>query len=239
MIGRTLDTAIKFDLAMPPTPGLAVATPTAWFNMKKCAKRIFLWSIGAAAAGVTSTGQILEATDHQGTGAAPIAGLTDAITANTLVTEATLVAAACAPPDTFVLNGVTFTGAAAQDIPKREFLANGGDNNATAASIAAVINGAVAAGLIEGVFASANAATVTIRALEPGENTITLVGTAVRLVAATTRAWGYLEVGAEDLTNGCTHVALRITPSVATDTAAFTATLDQRYPLAPSAAAGN
>jgi hypothetical protein len=236
---RVID-RVHFDSAMPPTAALAVATPTRYFNLKKSARRLFAWQVGAMAAAATSTGVILEATDHLGTGAAPIAAITDAITANTDVTAATLTAAACAPGDTFVLNGVEFTGAAAQSIPDLEFEADAADDAVTAASIVAVINGAVALGLIDGVFASDNGVdTVTIRALEPGENNITLVGTAVKLIAATVEAWGYLEVRGDQLTDGCTHVALQITPSAAQDTAAFTATIDERYPLDQPSAAGN
>ena len=191
-----------------------------YFNMANSRKALFVVNLGAMATGNTSVIQTMQATDAAGTGAAVITNNTATVTANTNVAAATLTAAACAPADTCVVNGITFTGAAEADLPNRVFLADAGDNNATAASLAAAINHSTAG--VPGITATAAAAVVTLTSTEPGETTITVVGTAVRLVAATVKAVAFVEciAGHLNINNGFSHVALRITNSAAVQTSA-------------------
>jgi hypothetical protein len=215
-VAKRLAEELKIDTALT-SQSLNGAGTGEYFPLAKYGKALFVAEIGAMATAATSALQVMQATDAAGTGAKVIANATDTITADTHVAAATLTAAAVNVGDTFVLNGITFTGAAAQDLAKREFLANAGDNNATAASIAACINAAS-----PGLLAAAVNAVVTITADEPGETDITVVGTAVRLVAATVRAVGYVEVDAStlDTANNFSHVALRVTNSAAMQTGA-------------------
>jgi len=217
---KLLSEAVKLDIALT-SASLNGAGTGAYFKMDKYRKALFIAEIGAMAAAATSVLQVMQAQDAAGTGAKVITNNAATITANTHVAAATLTAAACAPADTCVINGLTFTGAAAADLPNRVFLADAVDNNATAASLAAAINHGSAG--VPGITASANAAVVTLTATEPGEKDITVVGTAVRLVAATLRAIGYVECDASflDLVNDFTHVALRATNSAAMQTGAI------------------
>lgn len=222
-MSKLLSEALKIDTALADQQIPAAATDSDFFRMDLYRKALFAVSVGAMATGDTIAIAVREAEDAAGTNAQaldigtiavpnPIA---DTITANTDVAEATLTAAACAPVDTCVVNGLTFTGAAAADLPNRVFLANAGDNNATAASLAAAINHATAG--VPGVLATANAAVVTLTATEPGDIAITVVGTAVRLVAATVKAVAYLEVDGAYMTEDYTHLAVRVTPTAATN----------------------
>ena len=210
---------LKIDTALT-SASLNGAGTGAYFSMKEYRKALFVVEVGAMAAAVTSAIQVMQAQNAAAGGAKVITNNTATITANTKVAAATLTAAACAPADTCVINGLTYTGAAAADLPNRVFLADAADNNATAASLAAAINHATAGA--PGVLATAVNAVVTLTADEPGEVDITVVGTAVRLVAATVRAVAYVECNASflDNVNDFTHVAVRVTNSAATLTGA-------------------
>ena len=211
---RLLSEEVKIDTALTSV-SLNGAGTGAYFSMTEYRKALFVVEVGAMAVAATSVVQVMQATNAAAGGAKVITNNAATITANTNVAAATLTAAACAPADTCVVNGLTYTGAAAADLPNRVFLADAGDNNATAASLAAAINHATAG--TPGVLATAVNAVVTLTADEPGEADITVVGTAVRLVAATVRAVAYVECDASflDVDNDFTHVAVRVTNSAA------------------------
>ena len=214
----------KYDIGLVPQALNNNNVTSRYFDMKNYRKLVAKAVVGAMATGTTATLALFEATSGAGANAVALVpavfGVPTAasavITANTNVTVATLTAAACAPLDTFVLNGLTYTGAAAADLPNRVFLADAADNNATAASIAAAINHATAG--VPGVTATANAAVVTLTATEAGEATITVVGTAVRLVAATLQAIAAVEIDATqlDVNNDFQFVAARLTTTANT-----------------------
>jgi hypothetical protein len=216
---KMLSEELKIDVGLTSS-NLNGAGTGQYFSMADYNKALFCVEIGAMAAAATSVLQVMQATNAAAGGAKVVTNNAATITANTNVAQATLTAAACAPPDTCVINGLTFTGGAAANLPNRVFLADAGDNNATAASLAAAINHATAG--VPGVLAAANAAVVTLTAIEPGERAITVVGTAVRLVAATVRAIGYVECDAAflDTANDFNHLAIRVTNSAAMQTGA-------------------
>lgn len=224
-MNKLLSETIKIDTALT-SASLNGAGTGSYFPMDNYKKALFAVEVGAMATGATSIIQVMQATNAVAGGAKVVTNNAATITANTNVAAATLTAAACAPADTAVINGVTLTGAAAADFASAEFLADAADNNATAASLAGCINANVI-----GVTATANAAVVTIVATETGENTVTVVGTAVRLIAATLRAIAYVECDASflDDVNGFGYVAARVTNSAAIQTGAVLVRGNYRY----------
>jgi len=215
---KLLSEAIKIDIALT-SASLNGAGTGAYYKMDKYGKALFLWEVGAMAAGVTSVGQFMQAKDAAGTDAKVITNNAATITANVHVAAATLTVAAVQAGDQVTINGLTFTGAAAADLPNRVFLADGADNNATAASLAQAINHAAG---VPGVTAAAALAVVTLTGTEPGEVDITIGDAAATITPATLRAIGYVECDASflDDVNGFTHVALRVTNSAAAQTGA-------------------
>ena len=214
----------KYDIGLVPQALNNGNVTGRYFDMQMYGKLVAKAYVGAMDAGTTATLALFEATSAAGAGAQALVpavfGVPTAasavITANTNVTVATLTAAACAPADTFVVNGITFTGGAAADLPNRIFLADAGDNNATAASVPAAINHATAG--VPGITANANAAVVTLTATDAGETTITVVGTAVRLVAATLQAVCAVEIDESQLSvnDDFRYVAARLTTTANT-----------------------
>jgi hypothetical protein len=234
MAMRRISDYNKIDIGLVPS-NLNGAGTGEYFPMRNSRKALFVVSIGAMAVGATSVIQVMQAQDAAGTGAKVVTNNAATITANTRVAAATFTAAACAPADTAIVNGVTFTGGAAENSANRIFLADAADNNATAASLAAVINAH-----LPQVRAAANAAVVTVTSRDPGNVTVTVTGTAVRLIAATVRAVGYVEcdVGYLDEVNGFGHVAVRVTNSAAMQTGAALLRGENRYSLPQTVAAG-
>lgn len=170
---------------------------------------------GAMAATKTTKVEFVQATDASGTGAKAVTGAEASVTANTAVTAATLTCASVVAGNAVTINGLTFTGGAADDLPNRVF-AVGADNNACAANLAAAINHATAG--VPGVTASANAAVVTLTATEPGETTITITDAAGTITPATTQAVAYVELDVSrlDMSNGFEYVAAKVTTTANT-----------------------
>lgn len=214
---RKLAEALKLDVALVPA-SIAGATTGAFHAMKKFGRALFIWQAAAMAVGVTSIAQIVQATDGAGTGVKDITGKTATITANTAVIEATLVADLDVTGSSVTINGVIFTGAAATNAALRQYKQTVAAD--TANGLAICINDATYG--VPGVKAVSNGVdTVTLTASEPGDTAVTLSGDAVAgLVAATTKAIGYVEIEAADLdlAGGFTHVGLKVTPSAATVT---------------------
>lgn len=225
---KLMSEAQKIDIALT-SANLNGASTGAYYKLDKYGKALFVVEIGAMAAAATSALQVMQATNAAAGGPAKaITNNTATITANTGVAAATLTCAAVNVGDTCVINGLTFTAAAAADLPNRVF-SQSGDDTADAASLVAAINHATAG--VPGVTASSALGVVTLVATEPGENNITVVGTAIRLVAATLRAVAYVECDASflDTANNFTHVALRVTNSAAMQTGAVLLRGQARY----------
>lgn len=162
-----------------------------YYGMQDYRKAVVYLNVGAMAAGTNASVQLRQAKDASGADAKNIDDAVATIVANTNVKVATVTADAVVNDNTVTINGVAFKGAAEASIANRLFLANDGDDNATAASLVAVVNGADI-----GVVASANDAVVTLAA---GEETLTVAGTADRLVVATVAAEAGVEVGEVNL----------------------------------------
>ena len=158
---------------------------------------------GAMAATKTSKIELYEAKDVDGTDAQLIAGAAATITANALVTEATVDLTSVANTDVVTINGVSFTKAASTVEASRTF--------ADAAGLVSCVNDATYG--VPGVKASANVAVVTLQAVEPGTALITVSKTenAGTIALATTKAQAYVEIEAPDLSDGYSHVACKVT----------------------------
>ena len=216
---KLLSEAVKVDIGLT-SQSLNGAGTGPYYSMKNYGKALFVVELGAMAAGVTSALQVMQARDAGGAGAKAVTNNLATIDANIHVAAATLTVAAVQVGDKVTVNGLTFTGAAAADLPNRVFLAKPADNAATATSLAAAINHAIAG--VPGVTATSNQAVVTLTATEPGEADITINAADATITPATLRAIGFVECDASflDNRNGFTHVALRVTNSAATQTGA-------------------
>lgn len=195
-------------------------------------RRLRAWLLGGAmAATKTSKVELLQATDKEGTGAKAITGANAEITANSLVTEATIALAAAAQTDVVTVNGVSFTMAAATDASKREF--------ADAAGLVTCINSATYG--VPGVFASAVTTTVTVRAEPAGEVAITVGKTEVAgtVTLATTKAQAFVDVdvGHLDLANDFVYVAAKVTTSADTVVAVALDIYPRRFDIAQAVGA--
>lgn len=219
---------VKVDVALA-TQSLNGAGTTAYFSLANYGRALFTVVLGAMAAAATSVLQVMQATSATGAVNKAVTNNTATVTANVHVAVATLVAAAVQVGDAVTVNGLTYTGAAAANLPQRVYLSNPADNNATAASLAAAINHATAG--VPGVTAAAVNATVTLTATEPGEADVTITNPAATLTAATVQAIGYVEceAGFLDTANGFTHVALSVTNSAAMNTGVAIVRGDARY----------
>lgn len=209
---------IKLDVAIAPQSIVGDST-TAFFDMSHYGRALFVVQLGAMADAVTCVMQARQDVSAAGTTAQDIEHATVKATSCTKVTSATLTAAACDVGDTCVINGLTFTGAAAAKHSERKFAADATKDKETGVALAAAINDAIYG--VPGVTAAADAnGVVTLTATLPGETDITVTGTAVTLVPATLSALAYVEVDSAHLdhASGCDHVALKITNSVATIT---------------------
>jgi hypothetical protein len=199
----------KFDIGLVAQALNNTNATGRYFKMDMWRKLIAILNGGAMAATKTTTIEILQATDIEGTGAKGIpstAGQTATaeITANEKVTEATIALAAAAATDKVEVNGITYTMAAATDATKKEF--------ADAAGLVACINHATYG--VENVIASDSGTTVTVRSGD-GVTTLTVTGTNVAgtVTVATTQAQAFVEVdvGSLDLENGFEYVAVKVT----------------------------
>jgi hypothetical protein len=218
---KLLSEASKLDIALIPI-SLNGAGTGPYYKLDKYGKALFVVEVGAMAAAVTSVLQVMQATDAAAGGPAKVVTNNAAtITANTNVSSALLTSAVVhVAGDTYTINGLTYTAAAA-DVPGTRTYAIGADATASTANLAAKINSAVTG--VPGVLASANVGALTLTADEPGEIAITLAASAGAVgVPSTLSAIGYVECDASflDDANGFDHVAIRVTNSAATLTGA-------------------
>ncbi|MHB8124656.1 MAG: hypothetical protein ACYDEJ_03265 [Desulfitobacteriaceae bacterium] len=211
-----------------PTQSLNGTATGAYHSLSKYGKALFVVSVGAMAAAATSILQVMQAKDALATSAKVITNNAATITANTAVTSATLTLATVTVGQAVTINGLTYTAAAAADLPNRVF-SQAGDDTADATSLAAAINHSTAG--VPGIKATAAAAVITLTATDPGEATITITAAAATITAATVSAVGYVECDASflDINNGFTHVALRVTNSAAIVTGAIFERGEARY----------
>lgn len=228
-----LNNFLKIDPALTAAEHGTSAVTGAFYKMGQFRRALFVLIVGALAKDTTSKLQIVQATDADGSDVKNIDNATCTITANTKVNSLKITAAAVQANDTITVNGITFTGAASQDADERKFEADDTQdtgNATTATSIAACINDAVYG--VPGVTASANAAVVTLTVDEPGKIVITATSSsATTLAVATISAIAFVEVEATQLDedSGFTHVAAKVTNSVAADSSVTLLRGDARY----------
>ena len=187
-------------------------------------RRVRLWLLGGAMAATKTTKvELLQASDAAGTGAKAITDAEATVTANTLVTVATVALAAVGLADTVTVNGVVFTQAAATDVTAREFL--------NAAGLVACVNDATYG--VEGVFASASGTDVTLIALPTGDAVLTVVGADVggTVVVATTQYQAYVDVDLAllDHADDFDYVAVKVTTTATSIIGVLLDFYDQRY----------
>ncbi len=203
------DAAIAYQALATPAPGIR----SRYFQLGPYGKLLFAFIVDTLAAAETVVATIIEAVNNAGGSAAAIATATCTITANTLATIVTATLVTTAIGNTITINGVTFTAAAAADLPNRVF-SQAGDDTADAASLVEAINHAAAQALFlaQGFLISATSAlgVVTIVATEPGAGVLTVTRVGAPITLATVQAIGYIEVDATALTAGFNHVALQL-----------------------------
>ena len=225
-----LSEKLKIDTALT-SANLNGAGTGEYFPLAKYGRALFMVEIGAMAAAATSGLQVMQATDAAAGGPAKVVTNNAAtITANSHVAAALLTSGVIhVAGDTYVVNGLTFTAAAA-DVPTTRTYAIGANATDSTANLAAKINHATLG--VPGVLASANVGALTLTATEPGEVDITLsAGAGAVGVPSTLRAVGYVECDASflDIANGFDHVAIRVTNSAAMLTGAVLVRGDARY----------
>jgi hypothetical protein len=224
-----LSERLKVDIGLT-SANLNGAGTGAYFPMSKYRRALFIVEIGAMAAAATAALQAMQATDAAGTGAKVITNNAATITANARVAAALLTSAAVhVAGETYTINGLVFTAAAA-DVPTARTYAIGADQTASTAALAAKINHPTLG--VPGVLASAALGVLTLTAIEPGEVAISIAASAGATgVPSTARAVGYVEVEDTflDLAGGFTHVAIRVTNSAAMLTGAVLVRGEGRY----------
>ena len=182
-----------------------------YFPMHMFNKALFWLLGGAMDATKTTSIEIWQAKDANGTDAKAITNANATIKANTAVTAAKLTLSGTVQAnDTVTINGVVFTAAAAANAAEQIF-AVGADNDACAASLAEVIN---AAGL--GIKATNSSEVVTVVAED--DATITITSTSGAITVATTEAKAFVEVdvGSLDLADGYEYVAAKVSTTANT-----------------------
>ncbi len=226
-MNKLLSEDVKIDVGLT-AQSLNGAGTGPYYKMDKHRRALFIAEIGAMAAAATSALQVMQAQNASAGGAKVVTNNAATITANTKVAEATLTLVTVLVADQVTINGLTFTAAAAADLPNRVF-SQAGDDTADAASLVLAINHATAG--VPGLVASSAAGVVTLKASKPGDAYITITAPAATITPATVRAIGYVECEATflDKANGFNHVALRVTNSAAMQTGAVLLRGEGRY----------
>lgn len=205
----------KIDIGLVPQALNNTNATGSCYRIDMFRKALFCLIGGAMAAGKTTKIEVLQAKDAAGTDAKAIDGAEATITANTAVTEATLTCASVIATNAVTVNGLTFTAGAAEDLANRIF-AVGADDTACAASLVKAINHSSAG--VPGVTASSALGVVTLKATNPGEETITIKDPAATITPATTKAQAYVEidVGSLDHANDFEYLAAKVTTTANT-----------------------
>ena len=226
---------------LPQALAIAPGGIVGWFvRMGECAKIIFVVVIDTLADGEAAVCTVVEATDAAGTAAQNIATATATATAGTAVSrvQLTMNAPAIGNAVTVTVNGVAhlFTAAGAENLVTHAFNQSAGDN-ATATSLAACIN-SVLYGIAE-LTAVAAGPTVVLTVDETGAYTITVAtATPLVIIPVTLECVVLVEVDGTALTNGFSHVAIRVAGPVTAHAGCIAELGDLRFapPTQPVAA---
>lgn len=208
---------VKIDDAFTDASLASTAGTGAYHSLAEHSKALFTFKAGAMANAATVVGQVMEAQDAAGTGAQVLTGAASTITATVKATRANLAGNTIADGDTVVTvaavdedgnsESYVFTCKdTTPDIDAGEY-ASGANDTAACVELAAAINHLLGHKLL----ATASTTNVIITSREPGKYTITLSGADATIVPSVLAAVGYVEVKNTDLSDGFTHVALRLT----------------------------
>jgi len=201
--------ANKVDLALVPQVLNNTNITGRYFPMKDFFKALAILQVGALAATKIATIELFAGVTAAGTGGALITGKTATITANVLVSKATIACGTVLDGETIVINGLTFKGDTdTTTVAAREFSISG-DNTADAVELAVCINDPTYG--VPGVVATADTGTVTLVATEPGETLLTIVPGAAKYTVATLEAQAYVELDNLDLSASTDHIAAKVT----------------------------
>ncbi|MCM0760671.1 hypothetical protein M7775_19150 [Sporomusa sphaeroides DSM 2875] len=216
----------KFDIGVAPQALNNTNATGAYFSMTYYRKVLAVLSAGAMAAGKTAKIELLQAKDANGTEAKALTGAEVTVTANTSIAAATLTLATVAAGNAITINGLTFTAHATETTPEERKFSIDGDDSADAAALAGLINHAIYG--VPGIIAVANAAVITLTAIEKG---ITITDAAAAITPATVRAVAYVEADVShlDINNDYTHVAVKLTTTANTVAAATLIRGDGRF----------
>lgn len=221
---------VKIANAMVPVSVNGASTTHKFFPMNAY-HRVCFHVIGAAASiadAVTMILQTMQATDAAGTGAKVITNNAATATVPVKVIAANVTLANAAAGSVITINGLTFTGAAATDATKREFIASGNDA-ADCTALISCINHAVYG--VPGVTAAEGAGdSIDLTVDEPGETTITISDESAVFTPIATALEAIVEVDASnlDIAGGFDHIGCLVTTSAAI-TCSTTAIFDPRY----------
>ena len=194
----------------------------AYYNMIRYNKLMALLTAGAIVATKTAKVELLQAKDADGTDAKGIpttAGqlATATITANALVTKATITLATFLADGTITINGLVFTAHATTTTKANREFSIAGTDTQDAVELAACINDPTYG--VPGIKATPAAAVVTLEADPAGEKVITVSSSPddSTCVKATVEAQAYVEIDTRQLdkNNDFTHVAAKITTDAA------------------------
>lgn len=221
---RPISKEAKIDIALVPQELNNGNVTGRYYHMEMWRRAMGVLMVGAMAAGKTVKLEFLQAKDASGTDAKGIPSTAAQaakaeITANTMVTAATLTIAAAEATNAITVNGLTFTAIAngsQPDAAKRQWAVGTGTtaNADSATALAAIINNATYG--VPGVTASAADAVVTLTVSDPGETTITIEDAAATITPATTQALAFVELNVAQLDAGFEYIAVKVTTTANT-----------------------
>jgi len=221
---------VKIANAMLPVSVNGASTTHKFFPMAG-SHRVAFHVVGVAASiadAVTMRLQTMQATDSAGTVSKVITNNAATATVPVKVIAANVTLLNAAVGSVITINGLTFTGAAATDATKREFIASG-DDAADVTALVACINDATYG--VPGVTAAVGAgASIDLTVDEPGETTITISDESAVFTPIATALEAIVEVDASnlDIAGGFDHIGCLVTTSAAI-TCSTTAIFDPRY----------
>jgi hypothetical protein len=192
----------KIDVALAPVALNNTNTTGKYLGASGYGAMLFILTLATMASTTTAILALFEATDAAGSGAQAITNASATITANTLVTKATVALASVGTGDTVTINGITFTKGSTV-AASRTF--------ADAAGLVLCIAHATAG--VPGVTGTASSTNVILTATDPGAVALTVTSTDVggTVTVATNEALAFVELNTDMLSAGFTHVAPKVT----------------------------
>lgn len=208
---------VKNDVGILPKSLASTSETGAYFSLADYTKALFTYFAAAMANGDTVVAQVMEAKDAAGTDAQALTGATATITATTKATKALLTGNTIADGTTVVTvtavdedgntDAVTYTCQDTNPDQSAGEFASGANDTEACANLANAINALQGDRLL----ATASSDTVILTSKEPGKHTITLSDAHSTIVPSVLEAQGFVEVDHMDLSDGYSHVALKLT----------------------------